>query len=45
MEFQVFNYIELLGEPSLVVCKQCQHAVWPKEVIRHFCGAEHDLGR
>ncbi len=43
MEFQIFNYIELLDGPLLVVCKQCQHAVWLKEVIRHFCGAEHDL--
>jgi len=43
MEFQIFNYIELLDSPPLVVCKQCQHAVWLKEVIRHFCGAEHDL--
>ncbi len=43
MEFQVFNYIELLGGPSLVVCKQCQHAVWPREIGRHFCDTEHDL--
>ncbi len=43
MEFQIFNYIELLDSPSLVVCKQYQHAVWLKKVIRHFCGAEHDL--
>ncbi len=43
MEFQIFNYIELLDSSSLVVCKQCQHAVWLKKVIRHFCGAEHDL--
>ncbi len=43
MEFQIFNYIKLLDSPSLVVCKQCQHAVWLKKVIRHFCGAEHDL--
>ncbi len=43
MKFQIFNYIELLDSLSLMVCKQCQHAVWLKEVIRHFCGAEHDL--
>ncbi len=43
MKFQIFNYIELLDSSLLVVCKQCQHAVWLKKVIRHFCGAEHDL--
>jgi len=43
MKFQVFNYIELLDGFSLVVCKQCQHAVWLKKVIRHFHDAKHDL--
>ena len=43
MEFQVFNYIKLLGGPPLVVCKQCQHAVWPREIGRHFRDTEHDL--
>lgn len=45
MAFPVFNYIELLDGPPLVVCKQCQHAVWPNEVRSHFGGAEHDLSR
>ncbi len=45
MEGPAFNYIELLNDPSLVVCKQCQHAIWPKEVSRHFHDAEHDLSR
>ncbi len=43
MKFQVFNYIKLLGGPSLVVCKQCQHAVWLREIGRHFCDTEHNL--
>ena len=43
MKFQIFNYIKLLNSLSLVVCKQCQHAVWLKKVIRHFYDAEHDL--
>jgi len=43
MKFQVFNYIKLLGGPLLVVCKQCQHAVWLREIDRHFCDIEHNL--
>jgi hypothetical protein len=43
MKFQVFNYIELLGGLLLVVCKQCQHAVWLRKIGRHFCDTEHDL--
>ncbi len=43
MKFQVFNYIELLDSLLLVVCKQCQHAVWLREIDRHFCDTEHDL--
>ena len=43
MKFQVFNYIELLNSFLLVVCKQCQHAVWLRKIGRHFCDTEHNL--
>jgi len=43
MKFQVFNYIKLLDDSLLVVCKQCQHAVWLREIGRHFCDTEHNL--
>ena len=43
MEFQAFNYIVALTNPPLVVCKQCQHAIWPREVRRHYYGKEHRL--
>ena len=43
MEFQASNYIVALTNPPLAVCKQCQHAIWPREVRRHYYSKEHRL--
>ena len=43
MEFQASNYIVALTNPLLAVCKQCQHAIWPREVRRHYYSKEYRL--
>ena len=43
MEFQASNYIVALTNLPLAVCKQCQHAIWPREVRRHYYGKEYRL--
>ena len=43
MEFQASNYIVALTNLLLAVCKQYQHAIWPREVRRHYYGKEHRL--
>lgn len=43
MDFEASKYIVILNYPPLIVCQQCQHAIWPKEVHRHYYGIEHRL--
>lgn len=39
------SYIAQLGEPRLVVCKQCKYAVWPRNINSHFAGTDHKLSK
>lgn len=43
MDSEALKYIVVLTNPPLIVCKQCQHAIWPKEIRRYYHGDEHDL--
>lgn len=37
----VAQYVDHNSKYRLAVCKQCQHAVWPQEIQRHFNGPKH----
>ena len=42
------HHLDRLEPPCLLhlihpVCRQCQHAIWPREVRRHYYGIEHRL--
>jgi hypothetical protein len=41
-EHQLFGRIDQFG---VIVCRQCQHAVWPSEVEHHLRGKSHQLTR
>lgn len=39
------EYFNHLIEWQVVICKQCQHAVWPEEVRGHLQGKQHRISR
>ena len=39
MENQLFKKLD---ELPIIICTQCQHGVWPKEVQKHLTGSHHN---
>ncbi|KAF2482205.1 hypothetical protein BDY17DRAFT_155157 [Neohortaea acidophila] len=37
------KYFYHILEWQIIVCKECQHAVWPQEVPRHLQGKQHQV--
>lgn len=37
------QYLQHVEEWKVVVCKQCKHAIWPREIQAHFKGVQHRL--
>ena len=36
-------YVEHLPEWHLILCRKCEHAIWPEQVQQHFQGSQHRL--
>ncbi|KAL8685459.1 MAG: hypothetical protein Q9218_007746, partial [Villophora microphyllina] len=39
------QYLVHLPELRIIICKQCQHAVWPTEITGHLKGPQHRVKR
>ena len=40
---RVAQYVDRISKYRLAVCKECQHAVWPQQMRRHFNGPKHTI--
>ena len=40
MEQQPFKKLDQL---PIIICIQCQHGVWPKEIQKHLVGSHHQF--